>query len=291
MVWLMNYYEKYNVYLSFIEKRLNDNLNCLKCNEKLANAMKYSVLAGGKRVRPVLFLATLDILGVDYSKYGDFACAIECLHTYSLIHDDLPAMDNDDFRRGKPSNHKVFGEGFAVLAGDALLNYAFELCLNQVKNENDFLAFKLFADFAGVNGMINGQAYDLQGEELNTTSSLLDVIDENKTGKLLTAPLLMASLIAGGNYYKQLQKFGYLQGKMFQYVDDLLDVVGSFKDMGKTLGKDAKSNKYTAISVYGIEKTKQIINQLYDESINILTKIDNSEFLVDFVNQMKERVN
>lgn len=285
--------EQYDLYKKIVEETIEYYITKINCQQKLKEAMAYSLRAGGKRLRPVMFFATLDMLGIDYKNYAAFAFALESIHTYSLIHDDLPAMDNDDYRRGKPSNHKVFGEGIAILAGDALLNYAIEVLFDNIIDKNTFFAAKELVNFAGHSGMINGQAYDLSSENLKISDedkkSLLDTIDENKTGKLLTAPLTMASLIAGGKYYDELKRIGQLTGKLFQYSDDLLDVIGSFDNMGKTLGKDENANKLTAISVYGKDGTKNIINTCYSEIIKTLKIIGNNKFFEDFYVFMKDR--
>lgn len=292
----MNYNEQYEAYLQTVELGLREWLGKLKCNKTLKNAVEYSVLAGGKRIRPVMFLAMLDCLKVDYKKYLHFAVALEFIHTYSLIHDDLPAMDNDDFRRGKPTNHKVFGEGFAVLAGDALLNYAFEICLECIGQPNEFNALKTLANCAGIHGMIDGQAYDLAME--NNTSNIYDVSDkqlletihENKTGKLLSAPIIMAFQIAGYENLDIAKQLGYYTGQLFQITDDILDCTGSFEKVGKTLGKDVKNGKLTAVSVYGLTECKNIIENIFDKIIKTLKTLDNISFFNDFYVSLKERV-
>ena len=293
---MSEYQLKYSEYLNFTEESLTKYLDALNCNPVLKEGMKYSVSAGGKRVRPVMFFATLDLLGIDYKKYSALGCAIEFIHTYSLIHDDLPAMDNDDFRRVKPSNHKVFGEGMAILCGDALLNYAFEIAAEQVVDKNTFSAYKYLLKCAGASGMINGQAYDLYYENNASECATIDgeklliLIDSDKTGKLLTAPLVMACYVANNSNVELFEKLGELTGKLFQFTDDLLDVEGDFNLMGKTLGKDEKSGKVSAVSVYGIDGCKQKIQETYSSIVEILKQYSNA-FFNEFYLRLKNRSN
>lgn len=227
--------------------------------ELLGESMKYSLLNGGKRIRPVLALATADVLGVSKEEILPFALALEMIHTYSLIHDDLPAMDNDDFRRGKQSNHKVFGEGNAILAGDGLLNEAYAICFKEcMKGEKYVLASRFLNECAGVFGMIAGQSADLYFSENQNafTEEDLSYVYEQKTGKLLLAPVIIASILKNNKNYLTLESFGKLLGKLFQMTDDILDVTGDFALLGKTLGKDEVENKLTCIRVYGLEGAK-----------------------------------
>ena len=287
----MNFKEVYDGYKLAVEKEIDDYLRTLDCHKQLYNAIEYSLKAGGKRIRPIMFLACLDMLGVNSSDYLKLAISIEFIHTYSLIHDDLPALDNDDFRRGKPSNHAVFGEGVALLAGDALLNCAIELALFSIKGRNELEAVRYLFRASGACGMLDGQIYDIyyQNKEIDNKEKILSTIDELKTGKLLTAPLVMASLIANKKYLSELTEIGRLTGKLFQFCDDLLDVAGSFDNLGKTVNKDASTGKLTAISVYGIENTKNIINDTYNDIIKILKNIDNNGFFIDFYDFIKSR--
>ena len=289
----MNFNDKYNEYKNAVENAIRDFTLSLDCNEQLKAAMSYSLLAGGKRIRPVMFLSCLDMLGIDYNKYINLAVSIECVHTYSLIHDDLPAMDNDDFRRGRPSNHKMFGEGMAILAGDALLNSAFELALNAVDGDRTLNAVKYFMQSAGVNGMINGQAFDLyyEDKDIDNKEEILLTIHEYKTGKLLTAPLVMASYIANGKYLNELTLVGQITGSLFQFSDDLLDEIGTFENMGKTLGKDGYAGKLTALSVYGKAEVEKQIDQMYNQVVKILKNFDNNSFFMDFYTYIKNRKN
>ena len=289
----MNFDIEYNKYKNLIENEIRLFSDSLECAEQLKASVSYSLLAGGKRIRPVMFLACLDMLGVDYTEYLKLALAIECIHTYSLIHDDLPALDNDDFRRGKPSNHKMFGEGIAILAGDALLNSAFELALSCVNSKGALDAVQFLMTSAGISGMLNGQALDLYYEDkvIDGKEDILLAIHEYKTGKLITAPVVMASLIANGKYLNELTEIGKITGKLFQFSDDLLDVTGTFEDLGKTLGKDGYAGKLTAISVYGKSRTEQMINEMYLSVIKTLENLDNNSFFIDFYTYIKNRKN
>lgn len=289
----MTFKEQFNLYKCYIDNRIEVITNNLDTHSDLKNSLSYSLKAGGKRIRPIMFIATLEALGINYEKYVDLAVAIECIHTYSLIHDDLPALDNDDYRRGKLSNHKAFGEGMAILAGDALLNLAIELALNCIDSRGALNAVKLLFNYSGVYGMLNGQAHDLAYENTvieNSEQALLK-LDELKTGKLLTAPLVMASLIAEEKYLDELTQLGQLTGTLFQLTDDLLDVVGSFENMGKTLGKDAATGKLTAVSVFGIKKTKLLIDETYTSIVKMLKIFDNNSFFNGFYECIKNRNN
>lgn len=251
---------RYQAYVSRFESYLNTYTDKLKTQPSvLAESMKYSLLNGGKRIRPVLALACADALGVDSTEILPFALAIEMIHCYSLIHDDLPAMDNDDFRRGKPSNHKVFGEANAILAGDALLNQAYAVCFQEcLKGEKYVLASQFLSECAGVQGMLAGQSADLFFESANEEVSEKDLhyVDEQKTGKLLLAPIAIASILSGNKWYLVLERFGKQLGKLFQMTDDILDVTGDFDKVGKSLGKDASVNKLTCVRLYGLDGAK-----------------------------------
>ena len=202
-------------------------------------AMNYSVLAGGKRLRPMLMEETYKLFGGSGKIVEPFMAAMEMIHTYSLVHDDLPAMDNDDFRRGKPSTHKKFGEANGILAGDALLNFAFETVLSKENfNIYDAKALKILAEYAGYRGMIAGQILDLENEKNSSNEKVLYNIYENKTAKLITAPLLIASTYADEKYFSQLKMYGYNLGVLFQIIDDIMDVEGTLESIGKTPHKD-----------------------------------------------------
>ena len=282
---------RYDELLRRFESGLKEYIeNFSPSRKSLFDAMTYSLNAGGKRVRPVLLLAVNEMLGGSFENAFPFALCIEMIHTYSLIHDDLPAMDNDDFRRGKPSNHKIFGEAMAILAGDGLLNLAFEVCLDRVSDANTLRAAKILARAAGVNGMIAGQAADLECEgKAVAKEEDLQFIYENKTAQLISAPLKMASALNGGKYFDELSEYGNRMGYMFQLVDDILDVEGEFSSMGKTLGKDEKENKLTGVKIYGLDGAKERVKKLYEACIAAISSLPDRAFLVSFAEDMANR--
>lgn len=256
----------------------------------LTESMRYSLLAGGKRIRPVLFYAALDALGHDYLQEKELAVAIECIHTYSLIHDDLPAMDNDDFRRGKFSNHKVFGEANAVLAGDALLSYAFDLLLKAAERDKaHLLAAQKLSFAAGAEGMIAGQSADLLYSGKNAGEKELFFIYENKTGRLISAPLGMAAVLSGGNA-EAAEEFGKNLGILFQLTDDILDEKGSDIRMGKTLGKDKIEDKLTCVKVFGMEKAEKIADGYVLKCRQALAEFtENTAFFEGIISLVRDR--
>ena len=285
----MNYKEQYNFYFNLFEKNLLEAFDSLNesAPSTIKDAMKYAVLDGGKRIRPVLCLAAADMLDVSFEKVKEFTVALECIHSYSLVHDDLPAMDNDDYRRGKLSTHKKFGEANGILAGDALLNFAFEYCLSKKDfNSFDAKALKILGEFAGYSGMIAGQVLDLQCENETPSVDMLYNIYKNKTAKLITAPLLIASHISGGKYYDELYEYGYNLGVLFQIIDDIMDVECTLEDIGKTPNKDSAAGKLTSVSVFGLNGAKELAKKHYDLCKNIIEKIPNSEFLQMLTDEM-----
>ena len=224
----------------------------------LGESMRYSFENGGKRIRPVLMLACAEVLNVSKQDVLPFALAIEMIHTYSLIHDDLPAMDNDDYRRGKPSNHKQFGEATAILAGDGLLNEGYSICLQAtLKGENFARAGLFLNESAGIYGMIAGQSADLQASQSEGLSEEeLLYIYAHKTGDLLLASVVIPSILKNNQNYLELERFGKLLGILFQMTDDSLDVTGEFNELGKQVGKDERQNKLTCLRLYGLEGAK-----------------------------------
>jgi geranylgeranyl diphosphate synthase type II len=229
-------------------------------------AMRYSLFAGGKRMRPALCLAAAGACGGSDVAALPLACAVECIHTYSLIHDDLPAMDNDDFRRGKPTNHKVFGEGIAVLAGDALLTQAFEIAA-QAKGWPRYPHRDLILEIAKASGslqLVAGQVADLEGEGKNISASELRYIHERKTSALLCCSVRLGGMSANCTpaQLKALTDFGYHVGLAFQVIDDILDVTQTSEQLGKTAGKDTAAQKATYPAIVGLEKSRKIAEQL-----------------------------
>ena len=286
----MNFNEAYNNYYKTFEKALTDC--CARMNFRpalLTESMRYSLLSGGKRMRPVLFLATADCLGVDYARELNFALAHECIHTYSLIHDDLPAMDNDDYRRGRESNHKKFGEANAILAGDALLSFAFHLLLGECgRSERHLEAARLLSKAAGAEGMVAGQSADLMCEGKDADADELRFIYENKTGKLIQAPVGMAAILAG-KYTDEMLSFGRDLGVLFQLTDDILDVKGETAAMGKTLGKDAQEEKLTCVRLFGLDQSEKLADEYAEKCLAALQNVEHAEFLRELVTFTRTR--
>lgn len=262
--------------------------------ELLGESMLYSLLNGGKRIRPVLALACADVLALPHEEVLPYALALEMIHTYSLIHDDLPAMDNDDYRRGKLSSHKKFGEDNAILAGDGLLNEAYALCFQQcLKGEKYVLASSFLNECAGVYGMIAGQSADLyySQENKDVSEEELAYIHEHKTGKLLLAPVAIVGILSG-KAYLALERFGKLLGLLFQITDDILDVTGDSKQLGKTVGKDEKENKLTYVKLYGLEGAKVRADMCAKDCLAVLEGIDGeTDFLKELVQYVLKRSN
>ena len=281
----------YQNYLDEFEAYLNAYVSKLKTNPTiLGESMAYSLQGGGKRIRPVLMLACADVLSLSHEEVLPFALALEMIHTYSLIHDDLPAMDNDDFRRGKPSCHKAFGEANAILAGDALLNEAYAICFEQcTKGEEYVIASRLLNEYAGAFGMIAGQSADLlfTGRQGDVTEEELRYVHEHKTGKLLLAPVAVPNILAKNKNYLSFEFFGKQLGLLFQMTDDILDVTGSFDELGKSIGKDETENKLTTVRLYGLEAAKVRADICAKECHAVLEGIEgDTEFLhalIDYV--------
>jgi geranylgeranyl diphosphate synthase type II len=234
--------------------------------QTIHRAMRYSLFAGGKRIRPILCIAAAEALGPAPTGIEDDACTLEMVHTYSLIHDDLPALDNDDLRRGRPTNHVVFGEAMAILAGDSLLTLAFQV-LGNLPHASDTVKARLVAELATasgtVGGMIGGQVHDIEGERQIPTAALLESIHRAKTGALLRASVRMGAIYAGANpeQLSALSSYGEHIGLAFQIVDDVLDVEQSSETLGKTAGKDQAQQKVTFPAVYGVEQSKAMAEQ------------------------------
>jgi geranylgeranyl diphosphate synthase, type II len=238
-------------------------------------AMRHSVFAGGKRVRPILVLASGQSLDGDREVLLHLGAAIEMMHTYSLIHDDLPALDNDDLRRGQPTCHKVFGEAMAILAGDALMTRCYQVLANLPKIQ-DSVKIRIISEIAvatgTVNGMIGGQVVDLESEGKSIDAATLEYIHHSKTGALLAACVRCGALAAGANPKQlgMLSKFGNKIGLVFQIVDDILDVTSSSEMLGKTAGKDEKAKKATYPALYGIEASRKKAKELADSALRCI---------------------
>ena len=244
--------------------------------KKVVEAARYSLFAGGKRLRPILSLAASEVVGGDIEHVLPAACAVEMIHTYSLIHDDLPAMDNDDFRRGVPTNHKVFGEAIAILAGDALLTEAFEYFAlsanNGVSPEKLIEVIGIAVKAAGYRGMIGGQAIDLECENRKVDLATVEYMHIHKTGALLSASLEIGAILGGGDkaQIKALKTYGHHFGLAFQITDDLLDVEGDPALMGKTPGSDAAKNKMTYPALLGIAQSREAAREHVESSLEAL---------------------
>jgi len=247
-------------------------------NKLIYEAQSYSVNIGGKRIRPIFMLLTYSLYKEDYKDIIPMACAIEMIHTYSLIHDDLPAMDNDDLRRGKPTNHKVFGEAIAVLAGDALLNEAMIIMMDfSLKyGESALKASKVIAESSGAEGMIAGQVVDILSENKDVLSEEeLKYMHLKKTGELIKASIISGAIL--GNAPEEdlvkLDLFGRKLGLAFQIKDDILDVVGSVEKLGKNTNQDENCNKFNFVTMYGIQKCESMCTELTEDSIKLLNSI------------------
>ena len=254
-------------------------------------AMRYSLFAGGKRVRPVLCMAAFEAIGSDREGIEDAACTLEMIHTYSLIHDDLPALDNDDLRRGRPTNHKVFGEAMAILAGDSLLTLAFEV-LGRLLH-GGLLVAELASASGTVGGMIGGQVHDIEGERQTPTVELLEQIHRAKTGALLRCSLRMGAIYAAAtpDQLAALTAYGEHVGLAFQIVDDILDIEASPEELGKTPGKDQAQAKITFPAVYGLKQSRIMAEAERQSAHDALTIFDDKaaplRALADFIVQRK----
>jgi len=264
----------------------------------VTEAMHYAVSGGGKRLRPMLMAETAALFGDTGESLARFMTALECIHTYSLVHDDLPAMDNDDYRRGRKTTHIVYGEGMAVLAGDGLLNYAFETAASAFDYASETAeyqrvarALQILGRKAGIYGMIGGQCADLRAEELgeDVTKDMLLYIHEHKTAALIQAAMMIGAVLAGADdeAVSQLEKGAYNIGIAFQIQDDILDVTSSLEVLGKPVGSDEKNNKLTYVSMHGLEESRKQVEELSREAIVILQSFPRRNlFLEELVEQL-----
>lgn len=264
--------------------------------KNIYEAMGYSLFVGGKRVRPVLAVSVCEMLGGEAKDVMPFACALEMIHTYSLIHDDLPAMDNDDFRRGKPTNHKVYGEATAILAGDALLNCAFETALkfSEVSAETTLDCLNVLANAAGTEGMIGGQIIDLEHENKETNADVLENMHLLKTGALISATAKMGAICADAPNADvfRMNEFAKCLGLAFQIKDDILDVEGNAEVLGKPIGSDAENKKTTYVTLYGLDEAKKMLMFYTQKAIELLEAYkERSEFLKEFALYLLKRNN
>ena len=260
---------------------------------RLFSAMEYSLLAGGKRLRPVFAFEFCRLCGTDWKKAAPFAAAIEMIHTYSLIHDDLPCMDNDDYRRGRLTNHKVFGEAMAVLAGDALLTDAFSVAATAVlpKAEKMADAIAILSECAGSMGMVGGQVLDLLSEERECTEDEVIAIQSRKTGALINAACALGVIAGGGDEAKMEAacSFAGALGLAFQIRDDMLDVIGTAEEMGKSVGTDAVKN--TFVQIYGLDKCEELVKHYTAVAISALSPFEDTDYIITLAKSLTERRN
>lgn len=293
--------EDYLRYKNLIEEHIGDFLPEIDHKSMtLYDSMKYSLYSGGKRIRPVLTLAASEFAGGDCMAALPYACAIEYIHNYSLIHDDLPAMDDDELRRGEPTNHKVYGEGIAILAGDGLLSSAFEamnkdmlLYLGESAELNKRVkAICSIMKGAGCRGMIAGQVADIENEGKTISSELLDYIHLNKTAELIISSVKAGAYIGGADQemFNKLESYSEQIGLAFQIADDILDVVGKEEETGKKTGSDEKLQKATYPAIHGLDKSYKRLEELTDNALEIMAPYyDNAEFFVELAKDLAER--
>lgn len=290
----MDFKENLNNKINMINNTLREYLKP-KYPERLYEAMSYSVFAGGKRLRPVLMLSACETVGGNMEDALPFACAMEMIHTYSLIHDDLPAMDNDDFRRGKPTCHKAFDEALAILAGDGLLTYAFEIMLNNICKKRDIKyanAAKVIAQFSGSCGMLVGQVVDVESEGVAIDDKTLMYIHDNKTGGLIKASLIAGAIIGGAteDEIRDFEKIGYNIGIAFQIKDDILDVTSTTEVLGKPVFSDEKNNKSTYVTLHGIENAYEDFKTLSEGAVKMIENFgEKGEFLRNYADMLINR--
>ncbi len=291
----------YDDYKELVERHIMDFVpNIDNKSISLYESMKYSLMAGGKRLRPVLLLASCEFAGGNIREAVPYACAMEYIHTYSLIHDDLPAMDNDDLRRGLPTNHKVYGEALAILAGDGLLTCAFEAItkdMMMVYDDQEKIRKRVNAAYeiakgAGCRGMVAGQVSDIEAENAVASNEMLEYIHLNKTGALIRAAV-KAGLYLGSpddNMIDNMQKYAEYLGLAYQIADDILDVVGNPEEMGKSMGSDVKKNKNTYPSINGLDAAYRRLDEVTSKAVeSIGDYYDNAEFFRDLVLRLAKR--
>ena len=281
--------EKREIFEKYLQKKMTE----LKYPERLSESMIYSVMNGGKRLRPILMYMVADIFNEDYSKIEDTAAALECIHSYSLVHDDLPAMDDDTYRRGKLTTHKKFDEATAILAGDALLTYGFYVisASEKIENSGKVNIIRILSDYSGINGMVGGQYVDMESENKEISFDTLKYIHSHKTGKLLKAAveLPLEALAIEGKQKEVLLEYSELIGIAFQIKDDLLDIEGDFEKTGKE-SSDEKNNKTTYPKLFGLEKTKEILNDYTEKAKQLIREnFENAEILVELADYISNR--
>lgn len=292
----MNFKDELKNYQDIVNFELEKYVRKDECPERILNeSMEYSLMAGGKRLRPILAIATYKLFNDDYSKVMPYAVALEMVHNFSLIHDDLPGIDNDDFRHGKPTNHKQFNEATAILAGDGLLNNAYIIISKDLKtskpNELDN-KIRVFNEFSiAIDRMIAGEYVDTEFEGKQITDKILEYMHKNKTGAFLKYAVRLGAILAGANEEKldKLTTYAENIGLAFQIKDDILSEEGDSKILGKPVGNDKELGKCTYVSKYGLEGAKEILDRITKEAVEILKDFDNSEFLQELAIYIKNR--
>ena len=270
-----------------LNEELQKYIKCDDCPEKVLNSsVEYSLLASGKRIRPILIMSTYELFRKDVHKTLPFAVAMEMIHTFSLIHDDLPGIDNDDYRRGKLTNHKKFNEATAILAGDCLLNYAYNLVLKDIINNEDdknakLQAIKELSD--GVDRMIAGEYVDTEYEGKEILSEYLEYMHKNKTGALIKASVRIGAILAGASEsdIEKLTVYAEKIGLAFQIKDDILSEIGDEKEIGKPIGNDRERGKCTYVTKYGLDAAKQMLKDITNEAVNAISVFNDNEFLTE----------
>lgn len=274
------YKKRMETYRSAVESYLMDCFTEPDPQKELYDAMRYSLLAGGKRIRPILTLEFCRLCGGDWQKALPVACAVEMIHTSSLIHDDLPCMDDDDYRRGKLTNHKVYGEATAVLAGDALLLTAFRTISHaDIPAEVAVSAIRILSRCSGEEGMVGGQILDMEGENREFTAEEIHLVQKLKTGALIVAACLLGAVCAGADSSQReaVRKYAESIGLAFQTQDDILDVVGEFEKLGKQTGMDVHKN--TFVRLYGLDRCREIVREQTDAALDALSIFPEADFL------------
>ncbi|MBP3596106.1 MAG: polyprenyl synthetase family protein [Clostridia bacterium] len=291
----MNFKDELKKYANIINNEIEKTLIKEEVIErKLNEATEYSLMAGGKRIRPVLMLATYNLFKKDIEVVFPYAVSMEMIHNFSLIHDDLPGIDNDDFRHGKPTNHKAFGEATAILAGDLLLNRAY-LLLGQefTKNlDNIDLKIRAFNELtSGVERMIIGEYVDTEFEGQKVSDDYLEYMHKNKTGALIKASIRIGAILAGASEenVEKLSKYGEYIGLAFQIKDDILDVIGDVEELGKPVGNDIEKHKSTFITKYGLEESINRLNKITEDAVAIIGEFENGEFLKELAIYIRDR--
>ncbi|AAS43152.1 (2E,6E)-farnesyl diphosphate synthase [Bacillus paranthracis] len=283
---------------TFVEEKLVSYANELQCPNVLREAMAYSLEAGGKRLRPLLLFATLQAFGKEKNLGVGAACALEMIHTYSLVHDDLPCMDDDDLRRGKPTNHKVFGEAMAVLAGDGLLTYAFQVIMayeqKEISAEKKVRLVLELAKAAGPEGMVGGQVADMEAEGKQLTIDELEYIHKHKTGKLLEFAVLAGSILSNATEEQEekLLEFAKYIGLAFQIRDDILDVEGTEEEIGKPIGSDVSNEKSTYTTLFTVDRAKDILEETIAKAKDAISSLQlQDEYLLSICDLIAKRNN